>query len=242
MMNIPFKRPLLAIPVIILGTASLLYFGALAPDAISAMLPISLAGNRLVDAKLSYQIVTFILASVIMALVYWLAPHNARRFYKPGNLDAPAEPVRWLGIQPMESWKTVGRSFSIIISLATGAYIYFNVARGHSLEPEHLSLLLWIPVLSAMNSFTEEAITRLSVVTALDGIVSRPAIYVISALIFAIPHYFGTPGGILGSLMAGFLGWLLAKSVAETEGMFWAWFIHFLQDVVIFGGLFLAVV
>jgi len=22
--------------------------------------------------------------------------------------------------------------------------------------------------------------------------------------------------------MAGFLGWLLAKSIAETEGMFWA--------------------
>jgi len=36
-----------------------------------------------------------------------------------------------------------------------------------------------------------------------------------------------------------FLGWLLAKSIAETEGMFWAWFIHFLQDLIIFGGLFL---
>ena len=39
--------------------------------------------------------------------------------------------------------------------------------------------------------------------------------------------------------MAGFLGWLLAKSVAETQGVFWAWFIHFQQDVLIFAGLFL---
>jgi len=34
--------------------------------------------------------------------------------------------------------------------------------------------------------------------------------------------------------MAGFLGWLLARSVVDTRGMFWAWFLHFLQDVVIF--------
>jgi hypothetical protein len=32
---------------------------------------------------------------------------------------------------------------------------------------------------------------------------------------------------------------MLAKSIAETGGTFWAWFIHFLQDVIIFPGLFL---
>lgn len=54
-----------------------------------------------------------------------------------------------------------------------------------------------------------------------------------SAAIFGGIHYFGTPGGPLGMLMAGFLGWLLAKSVVETKGFGWAWLIHFLQDVVI---------
>jgi uncharacterized protein len=38
--------------------------------------------------------------------------------------------------------------------------------------------------------------------------------------------------------LAGFLGWLLAKSIVETRGIFWAWFIHFLQDVIIFTGFF----
>lgn len=56
-----------------------------------------------------------------------------------------------------------------------------------------------------------------------------------SALVFGLPHYFGTPGGVVGSLMAGFLGWLLAKSIQETGGIFWAWLIHFIQDVVILG-------
>lgn len=40
--------------------------------------------------------------------------------------------------------------------------------------------------------------------------------------------------------MAGLLGWLLAKSVLETNGIFWVWGIHFLQDVVIFSAFVLA--
>lgn len=40
--------------------------------------------------------------------------------------------------------------------------------------------------------------------------------------------------------MAGLLGWLLAKSVVETNGIFWAWFIHFVQDIVIFSAFVMA--
>ena len=36
-----------------------------------------------------------------------------------------------------------------------------------------------------------------------------------------------------------FMGWLLGKAMVETRGLFWAWWIHFLSDVVIF--TFLAV-
>lgn len=34
--------------------------------------------------------------------------------------------------------------------------------------------------------------------------------------------------------MTGFLAWLLGKSMLETRGIGWPWFIHFLPDVVIF--------
>jgi hypothetical protein len=30
------------------------------------------------------------------------------------------------------------------------------------------------------------------------------------------------------------MGWVLAKAMLETRGFFWSWWIHFLQDVVIF--------
>ncbi|NUQ25067.1 MAG: hypothetical protein HUU34_14055 [Saprospiraceae bacterium] len=66
---------------------------------------------------------------------------------------------------------------------------------------------------------------------AMTSIANRVCLW--SAAIFGGIYYFGTPGGPLGLLMAGFLGWLLAKSLVETRGFGWAWSIHFLQDVVI---------
>ncbi len=231
----------LALPVIVLGTLSLLYFGALRPEVIPTYWPGAWVSNSFVDGKLKYQFVTLLVAVAVLAFTFALAPQNARRFYRWGNPNAAAGPLRWLGIGPGDSWMQVGRSFAVIVSLATAAFVYFNVVHGQSLNAANLRAWPFIFVLAAMNAFTEESITRLSVVTALDGRVSRALLYAISALLFGIPHYFGVPGGILGSLMAIFLGGLLAKSVAETEGLFWAWFIHFLQDVIIFAGLFLAV-
>lgn len=34
--------------------------------------------------------------------------------------------------------------------------------------------------------------------------------------------------------MAGSLGWMLGMAMLETRGFFWAWIIHFIQDVLIF--------
>ena len=46
------------------------------------------------------------------------------------------------------------------------------------------------------------------------------------------------PKRLSGVVLAGFLGWFLAKSIAETRSFAWAWMIHFTQDVIIFTALF----
>lgn len=61
-------------------------------------------------------------------------------------------------------------------------------------------------------------------------------IALISAIIFGVAHFSGMPHGLIGMLKAGLLGWFLAKSVIEKQGIFWAWSIHFIQDVVIYIG------
>lgn len=84
----------------------------------------------------------------------------------------------------------------------------------------------------------EESITRLGVVVVLKDRLTDKTIPIFSALIFGIIHYWRNPGGFPGVILAGFLAWFLAKSILETKGIFWAWLIHFLQDVIIFSALF----
>jgi ABC-type antimicrobial peptide transport system permease subunit len=55
-----------------------------------------------------------------------------------------------------------------------------------------------------------------------------------SAVFFGVAHYFGIPGGLIGAALSIFMGWILSKAMLETRGLFWAWWIHFLSDVVIF--------
>lgn len=238
-MKVSSRISYLAVPFILGATLFLLYFGALAPDVIPSIWKRPIVAQAFVDGKLKYQLVTLAIALIVLGITALVAPKNAKTFYRFGTLNTPSQPVRWLGIKPSDTWKTVGLNFAVIVSLVTAIFIYLNVAQGQSLESEHLRYLPFILLLSLMNAFTEEAITRLGLVTALQGQVPTRIIPIASALLFAIPHYFGVPGGIVGSLMAGFLGWLLAKSILETKGFFWAWFIHFLQDVIIFTGLFL---
>jgi hypothetical protein len=65
---------------------------------------------------------------------------------------------------------------------------------------------------------------------------SRQALRLVAAY-FGLGHFYGVPYGVIGVVLAWFLGWILARSMLETRGLTWAWFIHFLQDVAIFGFL-----
>jgi membrane protease YdiL (CAAX protease family) len=75
---------------------------------------------------------------------------------------------------------------------------------------------------------------RASMLATLEPVVGPLQALWNSALFFGISHYFGVPYGVVGVIMAAFLGWMLGKAMLETRGLAWAWFIHFIQDVLIF--------
>jgi len=56
----------------------------------------------------------------------------------------------------------------------------------------------------------------------------------VSAFIFAIGHWNGLPAGVLGVLMSVALGYVAAKAMLETRGMFWPWFMHVVPDCVLY--------
>ncbi|MEJ2186731.1 MAG: CPBP family intramembrane metalloprotease, partial [Gemmatimonadota bacterium] len=78
-----------------------------------------------------------------------------------------------------------------------------------------------------MNAFNEELTYRSTLLAGLKSVVGPQQALWNAALFFGLAHYFGVPYGILGVVMSTFLGWMLGKSMLETRGFVWAWFIHF---------------
>jgi hypothetical protein len=203
---------------------------------------VTLSDQPQINRWFSYQFITIGMTLIYLVIVYALRPDSFKQFARLGQLNAPASPIRWLGVGANETWRGVGMNFALVITIVTGIFLYFNFIQPNGTPLEKLLAALPIAViLAAMNAFVEEALTRFGVVVGLYGVIPNRMIYLVSALIFGIPHYFGVPGGFLGAAMSAFLGWLMARSVIETRGVFWAWFIHFLQDIVIFATLLSAI-
>lgn len=226
----------LVIALVIAASLSLLYFKANATQLIKA----PILAQPYLDGELKYQLITLGVAGLVLLATYLAGPSSFRRFFGFGQIDAPVEPVKAIGLNPGpdETWRQVGLNFAVIITAVTAVFIYFTAFRGNRIARENLRFLPWILIFALSNAFVEEMITRFAVVSSLNGLLQPTVVYLISAAIFGLVHYFGTPGGIPGVLMAGFLGWLAAKSIGETGGFFWAWLLHVLQDVVIFTGFF----
>lgn len=161
-------------------------------------------------------------------------------FLTPGRLTAPIRPVRVLGFPRADSWRRFGLvwGFGIAAGLAVVQYLF--------VRPSASDLLAIVPMIpsilfyAAVNAFTEEMTYRAPMLATLEPAVgSRQALWM-SAGLFGIAHYFGTPGGLSGAALSVFMGYILSKAMIETRGLFWPWFIHALSDVVIFSFLALA--
>lgn len=176
-------------------------------------------------------------AALAVAILVVLAVTAITRAPLPrwGSLRAPARRMAVLGVAEGESWRRVGITFAAIISVVTAVFLVV----GYGERVMHVGWASWglafvvaLP-LSVTNALSEELITRWAVVASFSGSWSRVAPWA-SALLFGGVHWFGIPGGPVGALMAGFLGWLLARAIQDTRGIGWAWIVHFCQDVLIF--------
>ncbi len=190
-----------------------------------------------VSRQITYQSTTLVLAIGLLFVLFKTRPQVFKTYFKKGKISSAVTPVPAVGIKPKigQNWKHIGWNFTIVISLITAAVIFFSIP--------HIDFGKWIKylpfalVFAFVNSFVEEVITRFGVVVSLKDKLPDSTIAIVSGCLFGIVHYWGTPGGFGGVLLAGFLGWLLAKSIIETKGIFWAWLIHFCQDIIIISAL-----
>ena len=180
-----------------------------------------------------YQPAALGVAVVAVILVRIAAPDHAD-YLAVGDWSAPASGLVWLGVSDTDTWATVGLTFLVVMTLVTAVVLWFQVGRGAGLTPGLVVRALPLAVVfSAVNALSEELLFRLTLAEALGPVASATVVAAIAAAVFGVPHWFGSPGGVPGVLLAGFMGWFLTLSVLQTGGLGWAWTIHLVQDVVI---------
>ncbi len=171
----------------------------------------------------------------VIATLWFVKRHRSAFFLVRGRLDAPIQPVRWLGIKSGESWRTFGWIITGIAGLGTLGACAYGLPLSLQVLLAALPLLPAGILFAAINAFNEEIYYRASLLSTLPDIIGNNSALLINAVFFGLAHFlYGSPSGVLGFAMAGFLGWLLGKSILETKGLWWAWFIHFVMDVIVF--------
>lgn len=228
----PRRTTLMVVALVLAAGVSM----AARPLLVDAVWP-GIAGRRATPA---YQAVVqaggLVLAALTLLVAFRLSAGRIRAYWGLGAPGAPARRVRWLGIREGVSWRRVGSVMLVWISVLLGGFLYLGLAKDLSRGPS--AALLSLALLFAVtNCVTEEVIFRLVPVGVLRGLVGDGTVLAVSAGIFGLVHVVGVPGGPIGIVMAGFLGWFLARSIMETHGMFWAILIHLVQDVIIFSFL-----
>jgi len=205
-----------------------------------------LESKAFVPTMMANQLLRMAVSLVMLAGLMVIKRKREAFYLVRGNLGATADPIPLIMAKP-NSWRKLGVILSLVVSLGTLTFLLIAAYPSLSAQfksgglggfsAQTLVLILLVLLFAAMNAFSEELTYKASFLSVLVDPLGRRQALLIMAAFFGIGHYYGIPYGIAGVLMAAFLGWLLGKSMLETKGFFWAWFIHFLQDVLIFSFL-----
>jgi CAAX protease family protein len=86
-----------------------------------------------------------------------------------------------------------------------------------------------------VNAFDEEGYFWARILSTLPGGIGQTHPLLIPSMFFGLSHRLcGSPPGLLGFMMTGFLAWLLGRSILETKGRLWPRIIHLVPHAVIF--------
>jgi membrane protease YdiL (CAAX protease family) len=165
--------------------------------------------------------------------------HREDVFLRRGDLNAPIR--QDLVFRSPQGWWPFARWMLLFMSILTAGFLAIGSHYSLDLLPQVLLNLPLILVAAGMNAFTEEFIFRSVLLARLVPVLGATRANWLQAAMFGLGHFFGTPSGPVGVVMATLLGWLNGKSVLETRGFTVAFLLHFVQDAIIFAFFLMAV-
>jgi membrane protease YdiL (CAAX protease family) len=193
-------------------------------------------------AAMTVQLFEMGVALLLIGLLFLLRKRRQEFFLVRGDMDAMAEPVKWFGQKsPNPLWR-FGLVFTVVVIVAQ----FFMFILPFSPTADTLqSLMPLIPVillLAASNGFNEEIILRAAPISTVYEVVGKSNAIWMAAILFGLSHYIGgIPAGIPGVLITTCLGWFFGKCMMDSQGFFWPWLFHTLQDVLPFTLMALAI-
>lgn len=163
-----------------------------------------------------------IVSTFIVFFVLLLIKKRPSQFYlSMGDLNARVKPVKCLAVQENYRWQRFGREIGVYLSI--GLLIYLLSVNGVPSVKELRQVVRYIPVImlfAVINSFYEELVYRASFLSVLEGVAGERHSLFLTTFYFGIGHFYGVPTGIVGILMASFLGYILGKACLRQEGFF----------------------
>ncbi len=187
-----------------------------------------------VIAMAGYQGLKLVVVLMMVAVLLLLGKRGKEFFMAPGQLRAQIS-SGGKSSQHSLSWGGLGLILGLIIAPLT--LLFFGLGN----LPNSAVLVKALPyfpaalVFAASNAFAEEMQFRASLLGDLQTVVGADQAIWLTAAFFGLAHYFGgSPSGIPGVLIAGFLGALFANCMLGSKGIIVPWFIHFCQNAVIY--------
>jgi hypothetical protein len=185
--------------------------------------------SPVVNWALNYQLSAVLVATLALMLTFAFATRLRLAYLSPQRRGAMRPLLR--GAEEGR-WESDGWVIGLVMVAITGvATLLQFLPGGFTFHWAHVALA--VPF-AAMNAFTEEAVFRLPYVTMGDNQCESSAYgLAMGSIVFGVFHYWGVaPNGLVGAIMSAALGFILAKSIQETKGFFWAFTIHFMLNLV----------
>jgi membrane protease YdiL (CAAX protease family) len=161
-----------------------------------------------------------LVASFVMMGVLALLGYRPQEFF----FSSGAHGKLWIGSGVLAA---VVMGFTMLVYFQTTA----AEASGAVGDVRYLPLAL---LLAAMNSFAEEMLYRGALLGPLLRHVTANQAIAMTAVLFGIAHYHGTPSGFPGMALTFMAGWIFGLAMVETRSILLPWFLHFVPDAVIF--------
>lgn len=187
--------------------------------------------SEVVNQQINYQLSALPVAALAALVTYVFAGKTMFRYLRLRRSGAMRPFIRTSG--DAGRWQTDGWTIGLIMATVIGAVAFWQLSP-HGFDFHWAHLLLVVPI-AASNALVEEKIYRVSYV-AVGASTTASNWYglLCGSIVFGAMHYWGTmPNGLSGAVMSAVVGFVLAKSIQETRGIFWALTIHFLLDVAI---------